>query len=248
MTVSLVTAVWKRPAIERLVLEHYRDLAADSSEQVRLYAACSTDDDEALVAAAGWEPCRIPNRPLGRKWNKAADAARGSDAVVVVGSDDLILPRPGLDLFAHFRVLAEKHSLAGPTDLYVVDTASGEGLLWRNPPHIIGPGRVLCGDVMEALRWAPWPPQLNKRLDGGMNRRIARTRARRWAPFSAEEIGFDVVDLKSERNIWGFDMFARRVEGRTPLSRVFRYASAELRAALGAAFPALTDKRGNRTC
>lgn len=207
MKLTLGTTVFGRPRIELLTALYYQRLAEEASIDVELVAAVSEPWASAAFKALGWHVVDAPNRPLGEKHNIMLMEAHKTkpDAFVLVGSDDWLVTKTG-NPFDVWGLFAEE-PLFGPTDLYVVDLAEHRACFWSNPPVPIGAGRMFRADVLDAVSWRLWPSHAEKGLDAGMARKLSPNH--RWTSLGRDS-DIAVIDFKTDRNIWGYDRFARR--------------------------------------
>lgn len=133
--------------------------------------------------------------------------ARDVDAVVIVGSDDLVTP----------AWLAYAQHLAGSLGAGVLWWAALPGLhyldlktgrLVRSRQSAPGAGRVVSRALLASVGWRPWPSGLARRLDDAMLQRLAPLRGVRR--FVATKPGAVVLDIKTSVNLWSFDERAAR--------------------------------------
>jgi len=197
MDLAIITAAWKRPALTRLVFAHYRR----AFPEALLVAAVSEDTAQEDAAAAGWVPVRVPNSPLGGKWNAASLRAikEQPGALMIVGSDDLVSKeyvteglqaiQAGVDVYSSPRL---DFYDAKADQLY-------EWLGYKQDPRHIDTARILSpkayayggGKLFEA------------KADRGIAGRVQRhMRASKKYQHQAASAGY-VVDVKGSTNIWG---------------------------------------------
>tara|TARA_Y100000034_G_scaffold91645_1_gene110599 strand:+ start:393 stop:1517 length:1125 start_codon:yes stop_codon:yes gene_type:complete len=230
--IVVITALWKRPKLTRIILQQYVEIAASLNTEIELcgVAVGSEDEAERVANDAGWlsngtAPFRyiqFPNNPLGRKHNVALAAAYGldPDAMIIVGSDDLL----GLGAFRLYvqRLKAGVH-LVGFKDMWFYDTATGERLLWGGykgghsmPPSMtIGHGRMVSRPVLDACGWKLWEDSWDTGMDRALDSTIAtacptlqcpqNTMTAQWESHSAIEAGIILADIKTGTNLWSFD-------------------------------------------
>ena len=186
MNLSICTAIWKRPELTRFVLDYYVQMDHD------LIVAFSDYKDwwpEGALAVYA------DNEPLGAKWNAAVRTSQmfGADAVMIVGSDDLVSP----DYIKHaLRLIERGADVVQPAGCWFVELSSGEAFFH---PIRTGAGRVVSRRLLELLDWKLWPDYATIRLDGEMDKVVATVPHRAIQ----SDVG-RVVDLKSGENMWSY--------------------------------------------
>jgi len=200
MTIGLLTTLWKRHDLERVVLSYYRDLKVDGVDFVRLAVGSEGATSEAVAVESGWEYIKAPNNPLSDKWNKGAKALRGRvDAICVIGSDDLIAS----EYFEAALVQIQTGAGAvGHIDCWYYDMDTSECIrIDRAHP---GAGMIITAPVLDRMSWEPWPTGVNERLDGAMSNRMHTV----GAPNALRKVASSdavIVDIKSGTNKWSLD-------------------------------------------
>lgn len=199
----LVTAVHGRREITQLFVDHYRDWDCEK------VAVCTTDYDHKFMLENGWKCVKENNNPLGKKWNRALDFARGFDwtHLIQVGSDDLIR-KSYLDYI-------DGVTFGGVKTLYFWDYPSGECIKYtycgERKDYVLGAGRVIARDafmkVMKETKYQLIPEHFNKGLDRGSEINMG------LSGFRPEviELPFPmIVDIKNGENIWSFKTLKER--------------------------------------
>ena len=129
------------------------------------------------------------------------------NAVMIVGSDDLVTP---------VYIEAVKYLLEKGVDyitlpsLYFYDLQSGR--MHFCLAERLGLGRVLSRRLLDLLDWKPWPEGLNSGLDGAMYQRIQELKKEghevREFKFPVQlcgKLGIAAMDIKgSDNNIWSY--------------------------------------------
>ncbi|OSX71253.1 hypothetical protein BU14_0572s0002 [Porphyra umbilicalis] len=180
---------WERLPLTAAVLRHYarvRGDAALAAARVVLAVHVAGTGGAPLAAAAaatGATYSEHPNTPLGAKHNAGLAAGRGAhpatDAVVVVGSDDL-LPAAYFPAIAA-RLRGGRSHVVGLADLGVVDVGAWTAAYSRgyrggaNPvASTVGLGRAYSAAVLDGLahRGGLWEPPLRRGLDQSAARRL----------------------------------------------------------------------------
>lgn len=202
MKITIVTGVWKRPEVFEMFSKGIENLGVD----VRVIVAGSEGDtSRTMVESKGFEYIEVPNRPLSNKMNATTRAAKGSDYVICMGSDDIISP----ELFQEYlKYMNEDYDFVGLTDFYFYDTESKRAMYWggyndKRKGTSIGAGCVISAKLLNNMCHEPWKNGLNKGLDGSMQRRING----KVAKFSLKEKGLFALDIKSSTNITPFELW-----------------------------------------
>lgn len=205
--IGLVTAMWQRPALTRLVFRHVarlREELAGEMEIVPAAAGSEGDESRKIAEECGFLYAEVPNAPLGAKWNAALGILRDRnvDGVCIFGSDDLANA-------AWFRLL-RKHVDAGADRLGVrgmhfFDQPTGRLVDWGGylPPKegdTPGAGRFLHRRILDAVGWKLWPDMAAKGLDGlqlaGLKERFGPDFV--FVQMPCREAGAVIVDVKCE--------------------------------------------------
>ena len=209
----VMTTIWKRHELTRVVLEHYARIRDDLGGIVLVAAGSEGEASERLARDAGWEYVETPNRPLGSKHNTALAAARVRDprGVVVIGSDSLI-PRSA---FEDEYAAAGRGSLLGFRGAAWLNLPTGECLRWpgytgARAGHPLGTGRYYGADALDSLDWTLWPAAAEKSLDSRAMKRLAR---KGWSEWGVVE-GWP-VNVKSDVNVWSWEHIVSHLAGLT---------------------------------
>jgi hypothetical protein len=83
--------------------------------------------------------------------------------------------------------------------------ALGNAVRARDP---IGAFCGLTREALEAVKWRPWPGDLNQGLDRAMHEQLRARGVRGTKVMSMRDAGVCAVDWKSDTNIWTFQRFA----------------------------------------
>jgi len=197
MNLGILTAIWGRPRLTELVLGYY-----EASELVRV-AAISEREYEDHKISYHWNLHFCANDPLSDKWLEGMDMMHGihnPDAVIIVGSDDLVTPE---------YIEACRHLVAGGAEFvylpgcYFYDAMSGR-MIWGQAQRL-GLGRCLSRSLLERLDWQPWEPGLSHGLDGSMWGRIQEVGAKTVCLKDPRKHRLVGMDIKTEQNMWSFD-------------------------------------------
>lgn len=218
MRLAIVTCVYKRHRLAEVVLGTYRRLQAALANvaAIDLLAVGSEGaTSRRLCEDAGFDYVEFPNSPLSRKWNEAVRQARryDPDAVVIVGSDDVISPAL---LRSYCTELRRGHLLFGVRDLHFFDVRSARLGYWPGYQTIdsarvgdpIGFGRCIARPILQRTGWNLWPSEL--RLDRDLSPpALDFLRGFGFEPMSwrLADLGAEAVDIKSDFNIKRFEEF-----------------------------------------
>lgn len=200
MNITICTGVWKRPEVFKLFAKGVKNLPYN----IRVIVSGSEGvTSRRLVTSEGFEYIEKRNKPLSNKMNAATQAAKGSDYVICMGSDDIITP----EVFAlYMRYMKRGYEFIGLEDLYFYDLRSSKALYWAGySDHrkglTVGAGRCISANVMESWNWKPWDDGLNKYLDSSMT---AKMNVGKSKSINLKKNGLIAVDLKSKINITPF--------------------------------------------
>ena len=222
--IAVLTCLWRRPELTDVVLAHNARLAAAVTDVVDLTVVAVGSEGRAtrdLAARHGAAYVEHGNEPLGAKWNAGLRAveARRPDAVLVVGSDDLVCEQLVRHYAALIRAGARYVALLDGwfLDLTTRRAAYWPGYGWSRPREPVGMARCVHRDWLDELGWELWAPELNRGLDASMTRRLAPLMARE--PRGVELLraarhGLVALDVKSgpTDNLWSFDAITSRLE------------------------------------
>lgn len=216
-SIALLTCMWQRPELTRLVFNNYASIQNRLRGILDLHLIAVGSEGTAsrdLAEERGFTYVEYANSPLGAKWNGGMDAVRasGADAMIVVGSDDLL----NTELFAVYaRLLADGYVFAGLCDTYFWDLSTRHLALWRGysggrKGEPMGLGRLIHRDLLDKMDWQPWDGTLEKALDFSMMLKLEPFLcdpglSGRMAVLSCLEGDFAPVDVKGGENMWGFE-------------------------------------------
>ena len=206
MTFGILTTLWKRHAIARIVLEHYAHLDLSPVHSVRLAVGSEGDVSRSLAEQAGWEYLEHDNLPLSDKWNAGMAALRDRvDAVLIVGSDDIMTANAIRLSLSHIDLGAD---VVGLKDLYYYDTRNRQA--YYGERHNPGAGMIATSDVLDRVNWQPWDLGLNRYLDKSFTNRM-QTKAypcKFKYIQNCREQAADLVDIKTDTNMWSVEQLA----------------------------------------
>lgn len=215
----VLTCLWKRPEVSRIVLSWYarqrERLASDFAAlgyEVDLVAVGSEGAFSRYLAEdCGWRYLEWPNQPLSDKWNAGvAFAHHGlrADATYIVGSDDLSSDAYVLKVASMMREGADH---AGSLDCYVacpyLKRATHITPMRHTDSAIIGAGRAMSRRAAEKCGVLPYQPGKGWGIDPTMDRRFAELGIEQ-SSFTLDGVpGAMLLDVKTSDNIWPFQFF-----------------------------------------
>jgi len=175
--VCLLTCLWQRPELSRVVLEYYRDIRGTLADiELELVAIGSESAASRQIAEANdFHYFEHANSPLSAKWNFGLQQTRQfhPDGVVLVGSDDLL----SAGILNHYaRCLHQGDLFVGFLDGCFLDLGTSSLCQWhgyagprwraRRLAETIGMGRLLARPLLEKLDFSLWDGQkADSRLD-----------------------------------------------------------------------------------
>lgn len=204
MKIGILTAIWGRPRLTELVLGYYESMP------INMRVLVDSPDNCALIASSlpKWNMTSAPNEPLSDKWlhglqwmREWQDRWEYMDAVIIVGSDDLITPSY---IDACRYLIAEGADYVYLPGCYFYD-APTKRMIWGQAERL-GLGRCISRRLLDRMDWQPWPEGLTHGLDGAMWERVqAIGDVRHVRLDSAMKEGYIGMDIKTGENIWSFD-------------------------------------------
>lgn len=186
MSIAVITACWKRPALFDAFVRHTLTL-----KPTELFCAGSPEDQCSKVAEShGIVYEKVPN-VLSDKWNHAVQMARNSTAThfLLMGSDDFMDRK----MWAYYEAYSGPH--LSLRDLYFMGALSKRVFYWpgyvgKRAGEPIGAAKLVRRDVMEKLDWTPFLPARPKALDYDMHQAMQRI-----------GVGVDVVTMEQTGGI-----------------------------------------------
>lgn len=217
LRIGVLTCLWRRHALSNLVLGHYARMARQLAPTIQLELFAAGSEGRAsreLAERHGVHYVEHPNQPLGAKWNAGLRFMRGAglDAVLIVGSDDLI-DLPVVERYA--KELRAGARFIGLEDMYFMHQPTARLLYWpgyQGPRagETIGLARCIHREYLDAVDWHLWRAQLSRGLDRSMMEILApllMDPARRdlHKVLNARANDFAPLDVKTATNVWSFD-------------------------------------------
>lgn len=176
--IVLYTCVWQRPELTKIVLSYYSEIKAKLSGKIDLHLLAVGSEGEKsrqLCESCGFDYLEYPNSPLSLKWEYGLNqcANYDLDAVIIVGSDDLI--SQNLIEFYDCK-LREGLVCMGLKTAYFFDTVSKQLFLWKGYDRLknvkrfgetVGLGRCLSRILLDKLNFNVWK---NIKIDSALDR------------------------------------------------------------------------------
>ena len=244
---GVLTCLWGRPALTEVVLGHYARLCSAVVDALELEVWAVGSEGHAsrdLAVRHGAVYLEHGNQPLGAKWNAGLRALgeRGPDAVLIVGSDDLVCER----LVRHYGELLRRGArYIALLDAWFLDVVEARaaywpGYGWSRAREPIGMARCVHAAWLDQVGWELWEPHLERGLDASMTRTLAELMAdepRAVELLSAARHGLVALDVKGapQDNLWSFEEVDARLGLRAvEADEVLAALGEESAAALGA--------------
>lgn len=196
--IGILTALWKRHDLEALVMEYYRQLHIDGLNFVCVAVGSEGDVSRFNAESSGFHYVEAPNDPLSDKWNAGMRRLKDKvDAVIVVGSDDLLSEKAIRTLVAEWE---NGNDMVGLEDLWYYEG----GRLFESIRSHPGAGVILGASVLMRVDWEPWPAGVARRLDGHMTNRLHTDGYPCKCKYIRDNLehGLILLDIKSGVNMW----------------------------------------------
>lgn len=211
MRIAICTAAWRRHEILEFFAWFWagmRDQSKSHGIELDLICAVSEMGAAKIVESHGFKAPMVPNDSLYRKHNAAVQMARGADAVICLGSDDIM----NMALLKYYAGIFQqsKPDYIATLDWWFYDTVSRTGLYWGGyreqyrQGQPCGAGRMLSARVLDLLGWSPWIPGYDRMLDEGFRRQMAIVKHTTHFIMMSETPGLAAMDIKSPVNMTPF--------------------------------------------
>ena len=240
-TMVILTCIWKRPKLTGIVLSHYKTLKKELKNIINLELVAVGSEGERskdICEKNEFKYFEYENQPMSEKWNFGLQMTKeiSSDAVIIVGSDDLI-DKSLLKFYD--KKLKQGHMMIGIKDFYIYDTERRKLAYWRgygklNDAHrmneTIGLARCLSRSLLEKLDFNIWNNlNISRNLDGAMTTRLKEVGiypvSEAKMPYvklgnqlyGAGHVGYNLkeiegfaIDIKTKNNLTTFDRYLAR--------------------------------------
>ena len=237
-TMVILTCIWKRPKLTRIVLSHYRALKKELKGEINLELVAVGSEGERskdICEESEFNYFEYENQPMSEKWNFGLQMTKkiNPDAVIIVGSDDLI----DKNLLKFYdKKLKQGYMMVGIKDFYIYDTERRKLAYWRgygklNDAHrmneTIGLARCLSRTLLDKLDFNIWNDlNISRNLDGAMT-----TRLKEVGIYPVSEANMPYVDLDNQLygaghlgyNLKEIEGFAIDIKTKTNVTTFDRY-------------------------
>ena len=257
--ITILTCVWKRPELTQCVLSYYQKLKEELKEEFEInLLAIGSEGKKSKIACqnSGFDYVEYQNKPLSDKWEIGINECKKyeSDAVIIVGSDDL-LSRETIQFLS--KKIKEGQLVVGLKDMYLYDSSLMKLYHWQgyeNDPkqsmnrglESIGMGRCISRKLLEKLDYSIWKDmKIDKGLDGAMTRKFSQVGVlpidqgkevwmllndgKKYAfghvAFEMQETGGIAVDIKTSENVTAISKYHKIEVDNTLLKKFFREES-----------------------
>jgi hypothetical protein len=215
--IAVLTALWQRRELSRLMLRHLAQQQERLAKYVTLSIHCAVSDEAGLENAerVGAWYCQVDNHPLGAKYNAGLAEVRQHDpcdAVCVLGSDNFVTDALWLKWA---EVLDAGVDYAGVLDAYKYDLATQALSYWpgydelRRVGEPMGSGRLYSRRLLDEVDWHLWDSNLDRGLDWSVTQRLEgmdiEVYTNNLASLGAVQIG-----VKDDIAICGYQQYVAR--------------------------------------
>ena len=184
LTLVMLTCVWKRPKLTKIVMSYYSKLKEEIRDTVNLeFVAVGSEGDKSrtICEDAGFHYFEYENQPMSEKWQHGLEMTKqyNPDGVIIMGSDDIIT-KEIIDFYVEKINLG--YLLIGIKDFYIYESSIKKLVHWRgygelNDAHrmdeTIGLGRCLTRPLLDKIKFDVWGGlDLKRNLDGAMTNRL----------------------------------------------------------------------------
>lgn len=212
--ILIVTALWGRPSLTKIVLEYYRSIKDKGTLDIQLLCVGSEGErTKRLANDSGWNYVEAPNTPVSQKFNRLFEhsVVYDFDLLVLVGSDDL-LSESILACYAQ-QIPADYPNLVGLKDLYFYNVQYERTIHFPGyplpSPKTIGAGRCFSRRILEIMNFRPWQNEILPRgLDSASSAQM-RKRGIGEEAHTMEYLGGVLVDIKDPMvNLTSWELIA----------------------------------------
>lgn len=208
LKVVVFTPIWGRHDIVKIWQKGVERIKNYNPQVFEIIPFCmvSNKEDRELIESFGYDYIETENKPLGRKHNKGLEALkdREFDYILQLGSDDLITNE-----YLHYLLspMLSREPVFGVNRLLFCEPSTEKACrfeLTTQDNILIGAGRCISYEAIEALNFNLWPNDINRGLDMTSQANLYEVGA---MPFSIATGDFCVLDVKSDTNIWSYNNF-----------------------------------------
>ena len=182
-------AIYQRHELTKIVLDYYRGLGID-------LIIAGSEGVISQEVAKGFKYIEVPNSPLTYKNNAMLKAVQKyeHDAVVLLGSDDLICPQT-VEFYKHLQT----DKVFGFSDIYFYSTEHRQLGYLELDKHF-GAGRFFPKSVLEKCNYKAWQRQLDRGCDTETERYF-KTLGIEFERISIKKNNLFLIDIKHDYNI-----------------------------------------------
>jgi len=206
--ILVFTPIWGRHEVVKIWKAGIDRINAYWPEMFEFIPFCvvSTPEDYELIEGWGIANTYASNKDLGYKHNQglAATMDIDYDYIVQLGSDDVIC-----NDYLHYaaKAIQDGHDVFGVTDLLFYSLLKDEGKIFHisnGKNKVIGAGRFISREVIEACAYTLWIDNVQKGLDYVSQ---CKMEAKGYQTQVIRTGGIPVIDFKSGTNIWAYERF-----------------------------------------
>lgn len=190
---GILTAAWGRSRLTADVMRYYLTIAPAHRWEIQPLVVWSPEDEDPPGDVTGWWYMEHSNQWLGKKWNAGARAlfANGCDAIMIVGSDDLVSQQY---FNLAFEQLNRRVDLISVRDLFIYEPPAEYVYFCRSMAS--GVGRVVTKRAFELVNGRLWDADLNSHLDSSIMSRMREVNVQRHTARNMDKRSLAVVDIK----------------------------------------------------
>jgi len=205
LKLQVVIPLWKRPEVTRFCFDELIKLIAESKHQIRVLCVISESEYIPVCDSYGFNWIYAENNPLGAKINRGLKRTlefKGWDYLMMMNSDDVIKAKLIDEYYQPFFDRHEK--FFGISRVTYVNFRTKEARDFDYEYSVLGIGKCIRRDVVEAIGGDLYEPRLNKYLDDTMMSILIKKKV---FPCIVRYEGMLAMDFKSETNIWPWEKF-----------------------------------------
>lgn len=188
MKLAIAFCLWKRSELERIVIDYYKGLQRKYDFDI---VVVGSEGSKSRSIAHGCIYHEYPNFPISDKHNYMMQQCKDYDAVIGIGSDDLI----ELKLFDYYLSLPlNNSSYYGFPDVYYWQPKNNIVSYWNG--FFMGAGRLYPKQVLEKMNYTLWTDNLSSGLDTSARTRMELKKIKISQPYSLKDLDAVVLDVK----------------------------------------------------
>lgn len=194
---TFITPIWRRHDLTKVVLSYLKTFQREYGFRV-IVGGSEGKESEVLAKEQGFKYVELENYPVSQKNNSLMLEAKKDDpdAVVILGSDDLI-SKGALEYYC--KLIEQKAECVTFNDLYFY-SAKYQVMSYYKSSRT-GIGRYFSKKAMEKVSYRAWSNiGANKGLDN-INRLWMASKGVKMTAVSMRQLGFKLIDIKYRENI-----------------------------------------------